>query len=194
MLVGFVWFFFYYYYFFPLFFFFLNRVYNIIICLIQLRTKHHHVAYIHNVKFQYIVKIYQLTFKITLICFTLNLSMCLVTMDLYLGYLWMIMVHMSYTKYRNILRKVSRKEMVVLDISWVNLIEGCRLLARERKFCNSSSLWVHFISTSSIAFLSILKCVTLYQVTIIPSYLYSEMREFKIFNTSHFVTWLFSEW
>ena len=23
--------------------------------------------------------------------------MCLVTMDLYLGYLWMIMVHMSYT-------------------------------------------------------------------------------------------------
>ena len=41
--------------------------------------------------------------------------------------------------------------------------------------------------------LSILKCVTLYQVTIIPSYLYSEMREFKIFNTSHFVTWLFSE-
>jgi hypothetical protein len=42
--------------------------------------------------------------------------------------------------------------------------------------------------------LSILKCVTLYQVTITPSYLYSEMREFKIFNTSHFVTWLFSEW
>ena len=41
--------------------------------------------------------------------------------------------------------------------------------------------------------LSILKCVTLYQVTIIPSYLYSEMRELKIFNTSHFVTWLFSE-
>jgi hypothetical protein len=41
--------------------------------------------------------------------------------------------------------------------------------------------------------LSILKCVTLYQVTIIPSYLYSEMREIKIFNTSHFVTWLFSE-
>ena len=33
--------------------------------------------------------------------------------------------------------------------------------------------------------LSILKCVTLYQVTIIPSYLYSAMREFKIFNTSH---------
>ena len=32
------------------------------------------------------------------------------------------------------------------------------------------------------------------QVTIIPSYLYSEMRELKIFNTSHFVTWLFSEW
>ena len=29
--------------------------------------------------------------------------------------------------------EVSRKEMVVLDISWVNLIEGCRLLARERK-------------------------------------------------------------
>jgi hypothetical protein len=26
-----------------------------------------------------------------------------------------------------------------------------------------------------------------YQVTIIPSYLYSEMREFKIFNTSHFL-------
>jgi hypothetical protein len=42
--------------------------------------------------------------------------------------------------------------------------------------------------------LSILKCVTLYQVTIIPSYLYSQMRKFKIFNTSHFVTWLFSEW
>ena len=41
--------------------------------------------------------------------------------------------------------------------------------------------------------LSILKSVTLYQVTIIPSFLYSEMREFKIFNTSHFVTWLFSE-
>jgi hypothetical protein len=41
--------------------------------------------------------------------------------------------------------------------------------------------------------LSILKCVTLYQVTIIPSYLYSEMRDLKIFNTSHFVTWLFSE-
>jgi hypothetical protein len=44
--------------------------------------------------------------------------------------------------------------------------------------------------------LSILKCVTLYQVTIIPSYLYSQMRELKIlkiFNTSHFVTWLFSE-
>ena len=36
--------------------------------------------------------------------------------------------------------------------------------------------------------LSILKCVTLYQVIIIPSYLYSEMRELKIFNTSHFVT------
>jgi hypothetical protein len=36
--------------------------------------------------------------------------------------------------------------------------------------------------------LSILKCVTLYQVTIIPSYLYSQMRKFKIFNTSHFVT------
>ena len=30
--------------------------------------------------------------------------------------------------------------------------------------------------------LSILKCVTLYQVTIILSYLYSEMREFKIFK------------
>ena len=30
--------------------------------------------------------------------------------------------------------------------------------------------------------LSILKCVTLYQVTIIPSYLYSEMRELKIFK------------
>ena len=42
--------------------------------------------------------------------------------------------------------------------------------------------------------LNILKCVALYQVIIIPSYLYSEMREFKIFNTSHFVTWLFSEW
>ena len=41
--------------------------------------------------------------------------------------------------------------------------------------------------------LSILKCVTLYQVTIIASYLYSQMRKFKIFNTSHFVTWLFSE-
>ena len=40
---------------------------------------------------------------------------------------------------------------------------------------------------------SILKCVTLYQVTIIPSYLYSEMREFKTFYTSHFVTRLFSE-
>ena len=36
--------------------------------------------------------------------------------------------------------------------------------------------------------LNILKYVTLYQVTIIPSYLYSEMREFKIFNKSHFVT------
>ena len=36
--------------------------------------------------------------------------------------------------------------------------------------------------------LSILKCVTLYQVIIIPSYLYSEMRELKMFNTSHFVT------
>jgi hypothetical protein len=36
--------------------------------------------------------------------------------------------------------------------------------------------------------LSILKCVTLYQVTIIPSYLYIEMRELKIFNTSHLVT------
>ena len=42
--------------------------------------------------------------------------------------------------------------------------------------------------------LNILKCVTLYQVTIIPSYLYSEMREFKIFNRPHFVNWLFSEW
>jgi hypothetical protein len=30
--------------------------------------------------------------------------------------------------------------------------------------------------------LSILKCVTLYQVTIIPSYLYSEMSELKIFK------------
>jgi hypothetical protein len=37
--------------------------------------------------------------------------------------------------------------------------------------------------------LNILKCVTLYQVTIIPSYLYSEMREFKIFNASHFTRW-----
>jgi hypothetical protein len=46
--------------------------------------------------------------------------------------------------------EVSRKKMVVLDISWVNLMEGCWLLARERKFCISSSLWVHFISTSSI--------------------------------------------
>jgi hypothetical protein len=39
--------------------------------------------------------------------------------------------------------------------------------------------------------LSILKCVTLYQVTImtiIPSYLYSQMRKFKVCNTSHFVT------
>jgi hypothetical protein len=36
--------------------------------------------------------------------------------------------------------------------------------------------------------LGILKCVTLYQLTIIPSYFYSEMREFKIFNASHFVT------
>jgi hypothetical protein len=34
--------------------------------------------------------------------------------------------------------------------------------------------------------LTIPKRVTLFQVTIIPSYLYSEMREFKIFNTSHF--------
>ena len=33
--------------------------------------------------------------------------------------------------------------------------------------------------------LSILKCVTLSQVTIIPSYLYSEMRELKIFDMSH---------
>ena len=41
--------------------------------------------------------------------------------------------------------------------------------------------------------LCILKWVTLYQVTIIPSYYYSEMRELKIFNTPHFVTWLFSE-
>jgi hypothetical protein len=45
---------------------------------------------------------------------------------------------------------VSRGEMVVLYISWVNLIEGCRLLVRERKLCNSSSLWVHFIFTSLI--------------------------------------------
>jgi hypothetical protein len=30
--------------------------------------------------------------------------------------------------------------------------------------------------------LSILKCVTLYQLTIIPSYLYSQMRELKIFK------------
>jgi hypothetical protein len=36
--------------------------------------------------------------------------------------------------------EVSRKEMVLLDISPVNLIEGCRLLARERKLCNSASL------------------------------------------------------
>ena len=49
----------------------------------------------------------------------------------------------------------------------------------------------HHLSLTII--LSILKCITLYQVTIIPSYLYSEMRELKIFNTSHFVTWLISE-
>ena len=36
--------------------------------------------------------------------------------------------------------------------------------------------------------LSILKCVTLYQVTIIPSYLYSEMRELKIFKDFKYVT------
>jgi hypothetical protein len=30
--------------------------------------------------------------------------------------------------------------------------------------------------------LSILKCVTLYQVTIMPSYLYSKMREVKVFK------------
>jgi hypothetical protein len=38
----------------------------------------------------------------------------------------------------------------------------------------------HLLLTPII--LSILKCVTLYQVTIIPSYLYSEMRELKIFK------------
>jgi hypothetical protein len=37
----------------------------------------------------------------------------------------------------------------------------------------------HFLST---IILGILKCVTLYQVTIIPSYIYSEMRELKIFK------------
>ena len=36
--------------------------------------------------------------------------------------------------------------------------------------------------------LSIPKCVTLYQVTIIPSYLYSEMRELKILKDSQYVT------
>jgi hypothetical protein len=50
--------------------------------------------------------------------------------------------------------EVSRREMVVLYISWVNLIEGCRLLVRERKLCNSSSFWVHFIFTS---------CINMYQ-------------------------------
>ena len=67
---------------------------------------------------------------------------------------WLVSVGLEYksvdsTPYDKEL-EVSRKEMVVLDISWVNLREGCRLLAREWKFCNSSSLWVHFISTSSI--------------------------------------------
>ena len=47
-------------------------------------------------------------------------------------------------------------------------------------------IWAHHLLLMII--LSILKCVTRYQVTIIPSYQYSEMREFKIFNTSHFVT------
>jgi hypothetical protein len=32
--------------------------------------------------------------------------------------------------------------MVAFYIPWVNLIERCRLLVRERKLCNSSSLWV----------------------------------------------------
>ena len=122
--------FFYYYYFFPLFFFFLNRVYNIIICLIQLRTKHHRVAYIHNVKFQYIVKTYQLTFKIT---FDVLHPRPINVLSNY-GFIFRLSMNDNgsyelyacrvqhcniffFTKYRNILRKVSRKEMVVLDIS-----------------------------------------------------------------------------
>jgi hypothetical protein len=36
--------------------------------------------------------------------------------------------------------EVSRREMIAFYISWVNLIEGWRLLVRERKLCNSSSL------------------------------------------------------
>ena len=36
--------------------------------------------------------------------------------------------------------EVSRKEMVVLDISLVNLIEGCRLLAGERNFISTPSI------------------------------------------------------
>jgi hypothetical protein len=46
--------------------------------------------------------------------------------------------------------------------------------------------WYNYNSLNS----QVAKC----DVLQIPSYLYSEMRELKLFNTSHFVTWLLSEW
>jgi hypothetical protein len=65
---------------------------------------------------------------------------------------WLVLIGLEYTSVdcspSDYELQVSRNEMVVLAISWANLIEGCRLLARERKLCNSSSPWVHFISTS----------------------------------------------
>ena len=46
----------------------------------------------------------------------------------------------------------------------------------------SVTTWVLTWFITSTYIYSILKCVTLYQVTIIPSYLYSQMRELKIFK------------
>jgi hypothetical protein len=82
------------------------------------------------------------------------------------------------------------KELRVLHLDGINRKQYNKLLCIfsftvfivNEYFTTITKLKIYAHHLLLTIILSILKCVTLYQVTIIPSYLYSQMRELKIFK------------
>jgi hypothetical protein len=66
------------------------------------------------------------------------------------------------------------------------VVKQSGVLAHRKKYllCKVTPVFIHHLLLTIS--LNILKCVTLYQVTIIPSCLYSQMRELRIFKDFYY--------